>query len=252
MSEQAVGTEVLVDGTKGGVGFRRPACAGHTARRVDDDSRRLDGTSSQKRRQCQGGGGWVTAGHGDVLLRGQFIAEEFGKSIGEAFDQLGHHMGDLVPLLVDRRVLEPEVSRQVDDVIDLVDKLRDDLLACSVRQASEDDVHVGQGRIFVGHVGHVAIRCGESRVQPGHRLAGLGRTGHGDDVHVRMRGEKPQQLGTGKPGSADDANIQLFSHRMNIQINECSCNRFLESAPGRLDTRVRGIPTYADVSGSNS
>ena len=74
------------------------------------------------------------------------VAEQLGQPVGEVGQQLGRGVRLAVPLRVERRVLQPEVGGQVDEVADLAEQLGHDRLAGAVGQAEEHEVEPGAAR----------------------------------------------------------------------------------------------------------
>jgi 3-methyladenine DNA glycosylase AlkD len=109
----------------------------------------------------------------------------------------------VVPL-VGRRVGQPVVGAQVDDLHVVRDRRREGARD-AVRQRQEDQLGIGhraRGRLAQDEVG--------GRAQPGmhvaEALAGVLVCGGGHDVQVRMAGQQPQQLAAGVATRADHGN----------------------------------------------
>src|SRR5438477_577286 len=77
-----------------------------------------------ERAQGQRGGGHVPAGHGDEAGIADLAPEELGKAVDGLPEQVGMLVLLAVPLRVERRVLQPEVGREVHDPGHLAEDLR--------------------------------------------------------------------------------------------------------------------------------
>src|SRR3546814_15071010 len=99
---RSVGGEVLVDGAEGGVRLRGAPGARSAAGGVDDDAGELDGACPHERRQSEVGGGWVAAGHRDVVAAGDLGPEQLGQAVGEVAQELRRAVGVAVPLRVEQ------------------------------------------------------------------------------------------------------------------------------------------------------
>src|SRR3546814_16604316 len=97
------------------------------------------------RSQSEVGGGWVAAGHRDVVAAGDLGPEQLGQAVGEVAQELRRAVGVAVPLRVERGVAQAEVGGEVDAVADLADQLGHHRLARAVRQAEAHEVEPGAG-----------------------------------------------------------------------------------------------------------
>ena len=146
--QQAVGGEVLVDGTEGGVGLRRPAGA-TTPLAVDDDAGGLDQARLHEWAEGERGGGDVAAGRSDQFGTGEIAPKEFGQAEDEVVEQFGGSVRFAVPGRVQTGVVESEIGGEVDHVLHAAPEIGNHRLASTVRQTEEDEIGIGDDRHVV-------------------------------------------------------------------------------------------------------
>jgi hypothetical protein len=83
--------------------------------------------------------GRVAASPGDEARVADLLAVELGQAIDGLGLKLGRGVGLAVPLLVFRKIAQPEVGREIDD-LQVARQRLDDLLARRVRERAEDEV----------------------------------------------------------------------------------------------------------------
>ena len=87
----------------------------------------LDQAGPHERGERQRGARRVATGHGHQIGARELVAEQLGDAVGGLGQQLGRRVLLVVPLGVERRVLEAEVGGGVDDPLDPSPQLRDQL-----------------------------------------------------------------------------------------------------------------------------
>ena len=128
-------------------------------------------------------------------------------------------MGLAVPGRVERRVLESEVSGDVDHDAGPLADVGNELLALAVWQGEEHDVEtVRVGRVEAGEH-EIGIGTHEARVQLGHARTGLRVSCRPHEIEVGMLGNEAEELGASVPGRAHDAD---GSHVPSIPTDSCT------------------------------
>src|SRR3546814_16773881 len=87
------------------------------------------------RSQSEVGGGWVAAGHRDVVAAGDLGPEQLGQAVGEVARELRRAVGVPVPPRVAPGVAQAEVRREVEPAGDLAAQMGRHPLAQPVRKA---------------------------------------------------------------------------------------------------------------------
>ena len=196
----------------------RPA-PGHPGGGVDDDAGRLDQAGPEQRGEGQPGRGRIATGGGDQGRPVEAGPEQLGQAERGLGQQLRRRMLLAVPGGIERRIVQPEIGRQIHDDPDPLPQGWHHPLRLPVRQGAEHDVETVEA---VRPSCLESLRAGrlvdQARVGGGQRrrvltdhLAGVGmRRDHGH-VDVRMAGQKPEQLDPGVPGSSDDTRLHRIS-----------------------------------------
>ncbi len=202
--EQAVGREVLVHRAEVAGVLERPTGARNPGRSVHHDAGRLDQSGPHQGGQGQRGRRRVAAGHGHPGGADDLVPEQLGQPVREVGQQLGSGVLGAVPLRVGRRILQPEVGREVQHPRHPVLHLGHDRLAGAVGQAAEHDVEPVHGLGRVRLEGHVAVDGAQARIEIGHRRARLGVPRGQHHLHLRMARHQPHELGAGVPRRPHD------------------------------------------------
>ena len=108
VGEQAISGEILVDRVEMRFLLERLAGARHARRRIDDERSGLDEVDEWLQREDRRG--WVAARRRDRPRRGDVGAVQLGNAVDEAAEQLGRAVRLIVPALISRRVIEPEIG----------------------------------------------------------------------------------------------------------------------------------------------
>ena len=233
--QQAVGGEVLVDGTEGGVGLRWPTGATHAAGRIDDDAGGLDQARLHEWAEGERGGGDVAAGRSDQFGAGEVAPKELGQAEDEVVEQFGDSVRFAVPGRVQTWVVESEIGGEVDHVLHAAPEIGNHRLAGTVGQTEEDEIGIGDDRYVVRGEGHLAVGRGERGVQVGDPVPGLGVAGGRNDRKFGMRRADAQQFCAREAGRADDGDLV---HGENSTTRRMFMQRFAYDANG-LTARYR-------------
>ena len=233
--QQAVGGEVLVDGTEGGVGLRRPTGATHAAGCVDDDAGGLDQARLHEWAEGERGGGDVAAGRSDQFGTGEIAPKELGQAEDEVVEQFGGSVRFAVPGRVQTWVVETEIGGEVDHVLHLAPEIGNHRLAGTMGQTEEDEIGISDDRFVVPGKGHLAVGGGERGVQVGDSVPGLGVAGGRNDREFGMRRADAQQFCAREAGRADDGDLM---HGRNSTGRRIFMQRFAYDANG-LTARYR-------------
>ncbi len=180
--------------------------------------------------------GRETAGGGDVLRLLDRLAIELRQPVDEGAvrEALGDGVIGAVVLLVDRRVAEAEVAREIDDARAGRHQLGHLLGAHLVWEAEEDDVHslcrLAGGDPFELELGTPL----EVRVNGGERLADEVDRSDANELDVGVEEEAANQLRAAVARSADDGGFEaLRGHGgAGAYSNDCGWPPRLRSAPG--------------------
>ena len=141
--------------------------------------------------------------------------------LGEAVDGVALPFDRPVRLavgpLVQGRIAQPEVGREVDD-LGAARHLADHVLRGAVRQAAEH--HVQRAEIEVADLGQRGqAASGEVREHRLDRLAGIALRGHADDARLGVVVQQAQELGAGVAGRAQDPDAHAVRrHRRFLSI----------------------------------
>ena len=113
--------------------------AGDAGGEVDDDLVRVDHPGPEQRQDAVDAGRRVAAGARHQPRGADRVAVELGQPVDRLGLQVERQVRMAVPVLVDRRVAQPEVGREVDD-LEVARQLRHHLLGRRVRQGAEGEV----------------------------------------------------------------------------------------------------------------
>ena len=153
--------------------LRLAAGAADARGRVDDQASRFDDTSFDQRLERQDRGGGVAARRGDSLGLLDRLAVKLGNTVDELPEQLGRLMGVLVPALVGRGIVEPEIRAEIDEREASVENAGREPLAVPMRKRGEDQVDIVK-RVFAEFLDRrLGIGCGEMWMDGAKRLPGL-------------------------------------------------------------------------------
>ena len=110
-----------------------------------------------------------------------------------------------VPLRVDRRVAQPEIGREIDD-LQRPRQVADDFLAGGVRQGAEAEIDAREiDLVDLAH--HRQVEMAQVREDAGHGLAGTSLGGHRDDLHRRMGGDQADELCARVPARPENCDV---------------------------------------------
>ena len=131
------------------------------------------------------------------------VAIMLGQPVDRLLLQLQRLMRVAVSVLVELRVAQPEIGRQVDDLGSARQRL-DDRLRRRMRQAAEHDVQPGHVDVVDLHQRRQVVDR-ELREDLADRLAGLALGGECSDLGARMIAQQAQQLRPGIAAGTEDA-----------------------------------------------
>ena len=135
---------------------------------------------------------------------GKIVGEELGQTERGAREQVGGGVGRGVPALVDGRVFEPEIGREVDNRRASVDEPGGHRQRRRMRNGEEHEVARIESRVVMGGEGEVG-GAGEAGVFARDGRAGQLVRGDSDELEVGMAQGDPRQLDAGEPRRAYDA-----------------------------------------------
>lgn len=184
-----------------------PPRPGHPGLGVNDDAGRVNQPRLDERDERQLGGRRVTARVGDEAGGRHGRPGQLGQAVHRLRLQPGGRVRGAVPFLVQRRVCQPEIGRQVDD-LDVGRQGGQGGLRGGVGQAAKGGVdgrpvHVGDlGQGGGGRAGRQG--AGQVGEDVAKRLARVGLAGQGGDGQARVVGHQAHGLGAGVAGRAQD------------------------------------------------
>ena len=120
----------------------RPA-PGDAGGEVDDDVVGVDHPGLQQRQDAVDAGRRVAAGARHQPRGADLVAVELGQPVDRLGLQVERQVRVAVPVLVDRRVAQPEVGGEIDD-LQVARQPGDHLLAGGVRQGAERQLDPGE------------------------------------------------------------------------------------------------------------
>ena len=106
----------------------------------------FDQAGIDKRLECEDRSRRIAACCGDGVGAADRLAVEFGDAINESAEQLRRLVRMAVPALVGRRVVEPEVGAEVDELNARVEDDRREPLAMAMRKCGEHQVDAVERR----------------------------------------------------------------------------------------------------------
>ena len=142
---------------------------------------------------------------------------DFREAVDRLLLQLGRVVLVAVPFRVSRRVVQPEVGRQIDDLgrRRLRQQFLDHLLRGGVRQRAERDVEPGLAPVEPVDGDQLRqVERRELRKHVAHRLAGAALGGQQHDLGARVPQQHPHQLRAGIAGGAQDADFRFGGHEL--------------------------------------
>ena len=169
------------------------------------------GADGGRRRKRCGRGIAARAGDEHALARctgacgaREVVREQLGQTEGSTLQQVGGRMRRGVPALVDGRILQAEVGRQVDHRRTARDQARCHGERRGVRHGQEHEVARVERRVVVRGEGEVG-GAGEAGIlrDDGHACQLVGRDYA--QIEIGMAQREPNQLDAGKAGRSNDA-----------------------------------------------
>jgi len=117
--------------------------------------------------------------------------------LGQSVDRFGltrqRGMVIAIPALVFRRIAQPEIGGQIDDLQGL-GQIADHLLRGRMRQRAKAQIYAREINLL-DLLQYRQVQMAQMRKHIGHALPGLGIGPHRRDAHIGMRGNQAHQLG---------------------------------------------------------
>ena len=191
--------------------------AGDSGLGVDHDRVDFDQPGLEQRPERQLRGGRIAAGIGHEIGRRDRGAGMLGEPVDGVALPFDRPVRLAVGPLVQGRIAQPEVGREVDD-LGAARHLADHVLGGAVRQAAEH--HVQRAEIEVADLGQPGqAASGEVREHRLDRLAGIALRGHADDARLGMVVQQAQELGAGVAGRAQDPDAHAVRRHRRVSFD---------------------------------
>ena len=192
--------------------------------------RGVDDSGLEQRQEAQLHRGRIAARVADdarALDRG---AVHLGQAVHRFREEIGARVRHPVPLREHRRILEPEVGREIDDPHAGAHELARLRHRDAVRRREEHDIALVELR-FGGLDERERVLAAQAREHVGDLRPGVLARRDRADVDLRVLREQPQQLDAGVAGSADDADLDHGCPRAWLRCSQSILASGLRGAP---------------------
>ena len=140
-----------------------------------------------------------------VMAVAQILAMRLGLTVDGLLKQLARGMSDVVPLLVDERVVDTEISGEVNDGDATLEEERRARHCRGMRDGEEDDIALVRDVGVVEPRVHEVGRSGKGRIDLCEGQA-LVRIGNGaGELEPRMGEQNPHGLDAGIPAGSNNS-----------------------------------------------